>query len=73
MPLLVFPLTFAVGPLLPVLGFLLGRAGAVGTRDILFLLGFGLHLVVGRFRPRCLLEGDAIDKQILKIIHKRAD
>ena len=34
----------AVGTLLAVLGFLAGRAAAVGTGDILFLFGLGLHL-----------------------------
>lgn len=37
----------AVGPLLPILGFLASRTGSVGTRDVLLLLGLGLDFVVG--------------------------
>lgn len=37
-------LVLAVGSLLAILGLLTRRAAAVGTGDVLFLLGLGLHL-----------------------------
>ena len=36
----------AVGTLLAVFGLLAGRAAAVGTGDVLFFLGLGLHLAL---------------------------
>lgn len=59
-----------VGSLLTVLGFLLGRPRAVGTSNILFLLGFGLNLVVillGAFG--CSFEVDAIDENAFYVVH----
>ena len=38
--------SLSVGTLLPVLGFLLGRATTMGTCDISLFLGFGLHLAL---------------------------
>ena len=35
-----------VSPLLAILGFLTCRAAAVGTGDVFFLLGLGLHFVL---------------------------
>ena len=58
-----------VGPLLTVFGFLSGRAATVGTGDVLFLLGLGLHLsfVLGLIAAPS--EVDAVFEDILKIVH----
>ena len=39
-------LGFTIGSLLAILCLLTGRATTVSTRDVLFLLGFGLHLAL---------------------------
>ena len=59
-----------VRPLLTVFGFLSGRAAAVGTGDILFLLGLGLHLaiVLGLIAPSS--EVDAVFEDMLEIVHR---
>ena len=59
----------SVGSLLTVFGFLTSRATTVGTSDILFLLGLGLHLA-GIFRLiTSTTEVDAVFKDMLKIVH----
>lgn len=58
-----------VGPLLAVFGLLLGRPAAVGTRNVLLFLGFGLHLTFVRILAfTAPSEGDAILKNTLKIV-----
>ena len=65
----VLPLLFTpVSPLLTVLGFLTGRAGTVGTGDILLFLRFGLHLVVTIACTSSTTEGDAVLQDALKIV-----
>ena len=59
----------AVGPLLTVLRLLAGRATAVGPRDILFLLGFGLYLAIVLRLVTSASEVDAVFENILKIVH----
>ena len=51
-------------------GFLLGRRGAVGTGDVAFLLGFGLHLAgVVTFGAFCgALEGNAMEDDTLDVV-----
>lgn len=59
----------SVCPLLTIFGFLHGRAAAVSSGDILFLLCLSLHLIIGRsWSVSSLLEGDAILKDSLKIV-----
>ena len=59
----------AIGTLLAVLGFLTGGATAVGTGDVLFLLGLGLHLALVRvLLIATAAEGDAVLKDILEIV-----
>ena len=60
-----------IGSLLTVFGLLSGRAAAVGTSDILLLLGLGLHLavVLGLIAPTS--EADAVFEDILKIVHNQ--
>ena len=60
---------FTVGSLLAILGFLPGRTAAVSSRNVLFLLGFGLHLsFVGVFAFATSSERNAILKNALKIV-----
>ena len=60
---------FPLCPLLSVFGFLPGRATAVGTGDVLFLLGFCLHLaLIGVFAFAATAEVDAILQYQLEII-----
>ena len=62
-------LVLTVGPLLAVFGFLLGRTAAMGSRNILLFLGFGLHFsLVGVFAFAALSKGNAILKNALKIV-----
>ena len=56
-----------VSPLLTVFGFLSGRAATVGTGDVFFLLGLGLHLIFLLAGPAATSEVDAVDKDILKV------
>ena len=58
-----------VGTLFAVLCLLTGRAAAVGTGDILFLLGLGLHLAVVLGLVTATAEGIAVLKDMLKIVH----
>ena len=63
-------LRFTVGSLLAILCLLTGRAAAVSTRNILFLLGFGLHLVVVvLLRSAASLENHAAHDNIVNITH----
>lgn len=58
-----------VGPLFAVLGLLFGRATAVGTSDVLFLLGFSLYFsFVGVFPFAPTTEVDAILQNALEIV-----
>ena len=59
-----------VGPLLTVFGFLSGRAATVGTGDVLFLLGLGLHLaiVLGLIAPSS--EVNTVFEDMLEIVHR---
>ena len=63
----------AVSPLLTVFGFLTGRAAAMSTSDILFLLGLGLHLAIVLRLITSASEVDTILKDILKIVHRLND
>ena len=58
-----------IGALLTVLRFLAGTAAAMGTRDILLLLGFGLHLAIVLRLVTSTSEVDAVLQYILKIVH----
>ena len=58
-----------IGPLLTVFGFLTGRAAAVGTSDILLLLGLGLHLAIVLRLVSSSPEVDTVLEYILKIVH----
>ena len=58
-----------IGALLTVLRLLAGRAAAMGTRDILLLLGFGLHLAIVLRLVTSTSEVDAVLQYILKIVH----
>ena len=61
---------FAVGALLAVFRFLSGRAAAVGAGDVLLLLRLGLHLTrVGIATLAATSEGDAVLKDLLKVVH----
>ena len=60
----------AVSPLLTVFGFLTGRAAAMSTSDILFLLGLGLHLAIVFRLVTSASEVDAVFEYILKIVHR---
>ena len=59
----------AVGPLFAVLRLLLGRAGAVGTGDVLLFLGLGLYLALVRVAAfSAATERYAILQNALEII-----
>ena len=58
-----------IGALLTVLRFLTGTATAMSPRDILLLLGFGLHLAIVPRLISSTSEVDAVLKDILKIVH----
>ena len=59
----------SVGSLLTVFGFLTSRATTVGTSDILFLLGLGLHLATLLRLVTPTSEVDTVLEYFLKIIH----
>ena len=64
----------SVGTLLAVFGFLTGRAAAVGTSDILFLLGLGLHLLAIVLRlVTSTSEVDTVFEYVLKVVHRLND
>ena len=59
-----------LGALLAVFGLLSGRAAAVGTGNIFFLLGLCLDLVVGFFlRTAAFAKGNAVFEYALKFVH----
>ena len=58
-----------IGALLTVLRLLAGTAAAMGARDILLLLGFGLHLAIIFRLITSTSEVDAVFYDILKIVH----
>ena len=58
-----------IGALLTVLRLLAGTAAAMGTRDILLLLGFGLHLAIILRLITSTSEVDSVLQYILKIVH----
>ena len=58
-----------IGALLTVFRLLAGRAAAMGARDILLLLGFGLHLAIIFRLITSTSEVDTIFKYVLKIVH----
>jgi len=58
-----------IGALLTVLRLLAGTAAAMSPRDILLLLGFGLHLAIVFRLLTSASEVDAVLQYILKIVH----
>ena len=65
-----FPLRSAVGTLLTVFGLLAGGATAMGTRDVLFLLGLRLHLAAAWLTAfGRATEDDAAFENLVKIVH----
>ena len=58
-----------VRPLLAVFGFLSCRAAAVGTCDVLLLLGLGLYLAVVFGLVAATSEADTVLQDVLKIVH----
>ena len=58
-----------IGTLLTVFRLLAGTAATVGSRDILLLLGFGLHLAIVLGLVTSASEVDAVFEDILKIVH----
>ena len=63
-------LTLTVGTLLAILRLLASRAAAVRSRNVLFLLGLGLHLVVVvLFRTTAALEDHATHDDVVDITH----
>jgi len=58
-----------IGTLLTVLGLLAGTAAAMGSRDVLLLLGFGLYLASVLRLVTSASEVDAVFENILKIVH----
>ena len=63
----------SVGSLLTVFGLLTGRAAAVGTSDILLLLGFGLHLAIVLRLVTSTSEVDTVFEYVLKVVHRLND
>ena len=63
----------SVGTLLAVFGFLTGRTAAVGTSDILFLLGFGFHLAIIFRLVTSTSEVDTVFEYVLKVVHRLND
>lgn len=61
---------FSIGSLLAILRLLLGRATAVGTSDVLLLLGFGLYLACAlAFLGRTLEYDTATGNYLINIRH----
>ena len=58
-----------VGTLFAILRLLTGRATSVGSRNLLLLLGFGLHLAIVLWLITSTSEVDAVFEYILKIVH----
>ncbi len=63
----------SVGTLLAVFCFLAGRTAAVGTSDILLLLGFGLYLAIVFRLITSTSEVDTVFEYVLKVIHGLSD
>ena len=63
----------SVGTLLAVFCFLAGRTAAVGTSDILFLLGFGLYLAIVFRLVTSTSEVDTVFEYVLKVVHRLND
>ena len=63
----------SVGTLLAVFGFLTGRTAAVGTSDILLLLGFGLYLAIVFRLITSTSEVDTVFEYVLKVVHRLND
>ena len=63
----------SVGSLLTVFRLLTGRTAAVGTSDILFFLGLGLHLAIVLWLVSSTSEVDAVFEYVLKIVHRLND
>ena len=63
----------SVGTLLTVFGFLTGRTAAVGTSDILLLLGFGFHLAIIFRLVTSTSEIDTVFEYVLKVVHRLND
>ena len=63
----------SVGTLLTVFGFLTGRTAAVGTSDILLLLGFGFHLAIIFRLVTSTSEVDTVFEYVLKVVHRLND
>ena len=59
----------SVGALFAILGLLACRTAAVSTGDILFLLGFGLHLAIILRLISSASEVDTVLEDILKVVH----
>ena len=68
-PVLSSPSLVAISPLLTVFGFLTSRAATMSTRDILLLLGLGLHLATLFRLVTPTSEVDAVLEYFLKIVH----
>ena len=64
-----FSFLVSVGTLFAILGFLSGRTAAMSPSDILFLLGFGLHLAVILRLITSTSEVDAVLEDMLEIVH----
>lgn len=63
-------LGFTIGSLLAILCLLTGRATTVSTRYVLFLLSFGLHLVVViLLRTTAALEDHTAHDNIVNVTH----
>ena len=60
----------SVSSLFTVFRLLTGRTAAMGSRDVLLLLGLGLYLAVVLRFITTSTEVDAVFEDILKIIHK---
>ena len=58
-----------ISPLLTVLGLLTCRTTTVSSRDILLLLGLGLHLAILLRLIASTSEVDAVFEDMLEIVH----
>ena len=63
----------SVGSLFTVFRLLTGRTAAVGTSDILLLLGFGLYLAIVFRLITSTSEVDTVFEYVLKVIHGLSD
>ena len=58
-----------ISALLTVFGLLACAAATMGSRDILLLLGFGLHLAIVLRLVTSASEVDAVFEDVLKVVH----